>query len=64
MSRTIEVIISPDAVTRVEAKGFTGSSCLEATKFLEECLGETLSRQLKPEVHQGVKRSQPQKVGQ
>jgi len=63
MSKTIEVIISPDAVTKVEAKGFTGRSCLEATKFVEECLGGTLSRHLKPEVHQSVGNHHQQKVG-
>lgn len=39
MSRIIEVVISPQGETTVQTKGYSGSDCLAATKFLEEALG-------------------------
>lgn len=35
----IEVWISPEGAITIDAKGFTGSSCEDATRFLEEELG-------------------------
>lgn len=35
--------------TRVEAQGFTGSSCQEATKFLADTLGQCTEFQQKAE---------------
>jgi hypothetical protein len=37
--RTIEVLVSPKGETVVQTKGFAGSDCLEASKFLEQALG-------------------------
>jgi len=34
---------------RLEATGYQGKSCEEATKFLSEALGNTVSTELKPE---------------
>lgn len=39
MSRIIEVIVSPQGETTVQTKGYSGNSCLQASKFLEEVLG-------------------------
>ena len=39
----IEVWVSPEGAITVHAHGFTGSTCEEATRFLEEELG-TLGR--------------------
>jgi hypothetical protein len=59
----IVVDISPEGEVKIEAKGFTGSTCAAATKPLEDALGVVAGRQLKPEYHQqaqvntvGVKR--------
>lgn len=41
--RTIEVTISPKGETTIATKGFTGSSCREASKFLEDALGQRVS---------------------
>jgi hypothetical protein len=38
----------------IDASGFTGASCAEATKQLEEALGVELSREIKTEYNQGV----------
>ena len=37
--RTIEVSVSPSGEIAIEAEGYTGSSCEDATRFLEEALG-------------------------
>lgn len=34
---------------RIEAVGFTGNSCISETEFIREALGQTVSRELKPE---------------
>lgn len=45
MTRTIEVIISPQGETKIETKGFTGSSCQQGSQFLEQALGAKVSDQ-------------------
>ena len=39
MARIIEVIVSPQGETTVQTKGYVGSDCLQASKFLEQALG-------------------------
>ena len=39
MSRVIEVIVSPTGETSIQTKGYQGSDCLQASKFLEKALG-------------------------
>ena len=39
MSRVIEVIVSPKGETTIQTKGYVGSECQKASKFLEEALG-------------------------
>ena len=53
MSRTIEIIVTPDGKTSIQTRGFSGSSCREASKFLEEALGPRASERLTAEFHQG-----------
>jgi hypothetical protein len=43
MTRIIEVIISPKGETKIETKGYSGSSCQAASKFLEDALGAKTS---------------------
>lgn len=43
---TIEIIISPKGETTVETRGFTGASCREASRFVEEALGRPTSERL------------------
>lgn len=50
--KTIEIIVSPKGDSRVEAKGFVGDSCREASKFIENALGKVGAKKLKPEFHQ------------
>lgn len=39
MPRIIEVFVSPTGETTVQTKGYAGSDCFQASKFLEEALG-------------------------
>ena len=39
MSRVIEVTVSPQGEVTVQTKGYAGSDCLQASKFLEQALG-------------------------
>lgn len=38
-TRTIEVVVRPDGQSSIETKGFTGTECLEGSRFLEAALG-------------------------
>ena len=51
MSKTIEIIVAPDGSSRVETKGFTGSTCQTASQFVERALGRSTDEQLKPEFY-------------
>jgi hypothetical protein len=39
MTRIIEVVVSPTGESSVQTKGFAGSDCLQASKYVEESLG-------------------------
>ncbi len=52
MTKTIEIIVSPKGETSVQTKGFIGSTCREASKFIEEALGRRTGEQLTAEFHQ------------
>jgi hypothetical protein len=43
MPRMIEVTVSPQGETTVQTKGYSGTSCLQASKFLEDALGVVAS---------------------
>ena len=51
-SRTIEVVVSPGGETTVQTKGFVGPRCCEASRFLEQALGERAAERLTPEFHE------------
>ena len=43
--KTIEITVDAKGNSTVETKGFAGSQCVEASKFVEQALGkETASR--------------------
>ena len=52
MNKTIEIIISPKGETKIETHGFTGSSCSDASRFIESALGRKTAEQFKPEYFQ------------
>ena len=50
--KTIEIIIDAKGETRVETNGFTGSSCRDASRFIEQALGQRSGERLTAEFHQ------------
>lgn len=52
MKQEIIVTINPDGSTSVETKGYVGKSCKDASKFIEDALGNVESEKLKPEFYQ------------
>jgi hypothetical protein len=52
MSRIIEVVVSPNGETTVQTKGYAGSACLQASKFLEQALGTPTSDRKTSEFYQ------------
>jgi hypothetical protein len=58
VSRRILVKVSPSGGITVEAEGFQGKGCTDATKAIEEALGSRTARTLKPEFQRNVA-SQP-----
>ena len=52
MPRVIEIIISSTGETTVQTKGFTGSDCLEASRWLEQALGLALAERKTAEFYE------------
>ncbi len=50
--KTIEITVAPNGQTQVQTKGFLGASCRDASRFLEQALGERTDEQLTAEFHQ------------
>ena len=49
--KTIEIIVSPKGETTVTTKGFAGASCREASKFIEQALGQRIAENLTAEFY-------------
>ncbi len=60
MSRIIEIVISAKGETTVTTRGFTGTSCRDASKALEAALGQRTGEQLTAEFHQATTVEQTQ----
>jgi hypothetical protein len=58
MVRIIEITIGPRGETKVQTKGFSGSECRDASKFLEQALGQPVGEQLTAEFYQSQATSQ------
>jgi hypothetical protein len=52
MKKVIRVIVGPKGETKVETSGFSGGECREASRFLEEDLGQASGEQLTAEYYQ------------
>lgn len=50
--RTIEIIVSPKGEAAVQTKGFAAATCRDASKFIEQALGQQTSEQFTAEFHQ------------
>jgi hypothetical protein len=63
MKRTIEITVSSTGEIQIDAVGFKGPDCEQATKFLELALGVVGKTVKKPEYHQRNITANQQKVG-
>jgi Protein of unknown function (DUF2997) len=52
MPRIFEVIVSPQGETTVQTKGYSGTDCVQASKFLEQSLGLTVTDRKTGEFYQ------------
>jgi hypothetical protein len=50
--KTIEIIVNAKGETTVQTRGFAGQSCRDASKFIEQALGQRTDEQLTAELHQ------------
>ena len=50
-NKTIEIVVTPQGTATVTTKGFSGASCREASKFLEQALGQVATERLTAEFH-------------
>ena len=58
MSQTIEIIVSPKGEATVTTKGFAGATCRNASRYLEEALGQRGGETLTVEFYQPEKSQQ------
>ena len=52
MGKKVIVKLGKDGSVKVEAEGFVGSSCEDATKFIDDIFGKPTDKKLKPEYYQ------------
>ena len=50
--RTIVIVVAPNGQASVQTQGFTGSTCREASRFIEQALGTSVNETLTSEFHQ------------
>ena len=62
MNRIIEIVVSTTGDITIDAVGFKGPDCDQATRFLEEALGSIGQKRKKPEFHQSTRTVHQQRV--
>jgi hypothetical protein len=58
--KIIEIIVSATGATTVQTRGFAGSSCRDASRFIEDALGQRITENLTAEFHQLAQAQQQQ----
>ena len=53
MNNVIEIVVNSQGQAKVETKSFSGSECREASKFIEQALGQRIAEKLSAEFFQG-----------
>jgi hypothetical protein len=61
--KTIEITVDAKGECTVQTKGFAGSSCREASKFVEQALGVVQSDTPTAEMHQSQTENQQLRQG-
>ncbi len=51
--KIIEITVDTRGQSRVETRGFTGGDCREASKFIEQALGQRTDEKLTAEFYHG-----------
>jgi hypothetical protein len=51
MTKMIQIVVDPKGGTKIETSGFSGSSCQDATRALEQALGAKVDEQLTGEYY-------------
>ncbi len=64
MKKVIRIIVGPKGETRVETKGFSGGECREASRFIEQALGQRVNEELTSEFYQSQSTDQQIKQSQ
>jgi hypothetical protein len=63
--KIVKITITPEGEAKIDAQGFTGGSCKDATKIFENLYSNKLDYADKPELYQGAScASQAVKVNQ
>lgn len=62
--KTIEITVTPDGQSRVETKGFVGSECRDASRFVEQALGQQIREQVTAEFYAATTEQQQLHAGQ
>jgi hypothetical protein len=50
--KIIEITVDSKGQSKVETRGFTGTECREASKFIEQALGQRVGEKLTAEFYQ------------
>ena len=58
--KTFEIIVTQEGKTSVQTKGFSGASCREASRFIEQAMGTRASENVTPEFYQSEELRQTQ----
>ena len=56
--RIIEIIVDAKGQSKVETRGFTGGECREASKFIEQALGQWTDEKLTADFYQAKSSNQ------
>ncbi|PQO40369.1 DUF2997 domain-containing protein [Bremerella cremea] len=62
MSKTIEILVSPQGETRITTFGFSGAGCQEASRFLESALGQRSGERLTADFYQDLQQQERSQV--
>ncbi len=62
--KTIEITVDTKGQSRVETRGFTGGECRDASKFIEQALGQRTDEKLTSEFYQNQATGQQLKQSQ
>jgi hypothetical protein len=58
VTKTIEITVTPDDKTTVQTRGFVGCSCQDASRFIEQALGQCAEEKLTSEFYQAQQTGQ------